>query len=99
MSAKYEPPDICWLVYPTTIALSIFTLAGRIRLTPGRVLSTCALLHGFWFGWWGLHHYLQLEEIRVLRVQVVEAEEIIRLRLLRIEQLQEEALAREQEQD
>lgn len=99
MSAKYEPPGICWLVYPTTITLFIFAMTGRLKFTPGRVISTCALLHGFWFGWWGLHHYLRIKEIAVLRAQIVKIEENIRLRRLGIERLEEEALAREQEQD
>lgn len=97
MPANYEPPDICWLVYPTTIALSIFTLTGKMKLTSGRVISTCALLHGVWFGWLGLYHYLRFRELRALKAQVAKIEEDIRLRRLRIEQLEEEARERERE--
>jgi hypothetical protein len=99
MSANYEPPDICWLVYTTTIALSIITLTGKMKFTPGRVISTCALLHGFWFCWLGFYHYLRLRELRALRAQIVKIEEAIRLHRLRIEQLEEEAREREREQD
>ncbi|KAF2789933.1 hypothetical protein K505DRAFT_86812 [Melanomma pulvis-pyrius CBS 109.77] len=65
-----EPPDIRYITYPVAIVIWGLSLAGRIRVTPGKAFEAFIITHGFWLAWWGLYKLRQLRLILELKAQV-----------------------------